>query len=584
MDLLDKATLVKVFPFLTWFPEVNKQTLRADFFAGLTGAIIVLPQGVAFALIAGLPPIYGLYTAMIAPIIAGLFGSSRHLISGPTTTVSIIVFASASQFAEPGSAEYIRLAFSLAFWAGLFRFVLGIAKLGSLVNFVSHVVILGFTAGASLLIASSQLKHIFNVPVPKGANFVETVHTILLEFSLINWWAFLVAVITLLSAIAFKYFFPKSPYMLLAMLIGSLVGIILGGTYRGIEFIGKMPAHLPPFSTPDISFNSFSQLAPNSFAIALLGLIEAIAISRSIALKSHQQLDSNQEFIGQGLSNMIGSFFSCYPSSGSYTRTGINYEAGAITPMSAVFSSLLLIILVLFVAPLTAYLPIAAMGGIILLVSYNLIDFKHIKTVFRASKRQTTVLLITFFSTLFLDLEFAIYLGVLFSLIFYLRKTSQPHIAVMVPDATDPGRRFVNLERHTSLVECPQLKMIRIDGSLFFGAVNHINNEVRELTSGGEKHLLIIASGINFIDVAGAEWLNSEARRFKEMGGQLYVAGLKIIAQDTLIKGGFKQDIGEENFFITKEEAVANIYERLDKNICTSCTARIFKECAVPAD
>jgi SulP family sulfate permease len=574
-----KEVLGKIFPFLEWWPGVNRTTLWADAIAGLTGAVIVIPQGVAFAMIAGLPPIYGLYTAMITPIVAGLFGSSRHLISGPTTAISIVVFAAVSTFAEQATPDFIRLALTLAFMAGVFQLALGLARLGTLVNFVSHVVVIGFTAGAAILIAINQLKHVFGVPIPKGATFLETIMAIVSNLPNINWLVFLVAMATLLSAILLKKWFPRFPYLLPAMVIGSVLGWLLGGESSGIMLIGEMPGHLPPFSMPDLNFKTMSQLAPNAFAIALLGLIEAVAIARSIGIKTHQQIDGNQEFIGQGLSNIVGSFFSCYPGSGSFTRSGINFEAGAKTPLAGIFAALLLMLIVLFIAPLTAYLPIATMGGIILLVAYNLIDFKHIKTVLRASKRQSTVLAITFFATLFLDLEFAIYIGVLFSLFFYLRKTSSPHIAVMSIDSGDANRRFVNLERE-SLPECPQLRIIRIDGSLFFGAVNHVSKEIRELTDPGDyRHLLVVATGINFIDVAGSEMLMNEARRFREKGGGMYFAGLKLIAQDTLIKGGFKNEIGEENFFLSKEEAITEIFKRLDPSMCAICSVRIFKEC-----
>ncbi|MEZ5454466.1 MAG: SulP family inorganic anion transporter, partial [Thiothrix sp.] len=393
-------------PFLTWFGLINKDTLKADFFAGLTGAVIVLPQGVAFAAIAGLPPEYGLYTAMITPIIAGLFGSSLHLISGPTTAISLVVFSAISRYAEPGSAQFVQMVLTLTFLAGIYQLVLGLVKMGKVVNFVSHTVVIGFTAGAAILIATSQMKHVLGIKIPQGESFVHTWMDVFMGIPSINLSILGVAIFTMLSALVMKRYLPKMPHLLFGMVMGSLASMVLGGEANGIKYVGEIPGHLPPLSLPEFSFAAIKQLASGAFAVALLGLIEAVSIARSIATKSHQRLDGNQEFIGQGLSNIVGSFFSSYAGSGSFTRSGINYSSGAKTPMSAIFAAIFLALIVLLVAPLAAYLPVAAMGGIILLVAYNLIDFHHIKHILESSRSETSILATTFFATLFLELEF----------------------------------------------------------------------------------------------------------------------------------------------------------------------------------
>jgi sulfate permease, SulP family len=583
VDINTKSSpLSLVFPFLTWWPEVNKGTVRADLMAGLTGAVIVLPQGVAFAMIAGMPPIYGLYTAMVVPVIAGLFGSSKHLVSGPTTAISLVVFASVSQLATPGSPEFIEKALTITLLAGIFQFVLGLARMGTLINFVSHVVVVGFTAGAALLIMESQLKHLLGLSIPSGQSFIETIKVIVTNVQNTNLTALGVGVFTLLTAIFSKKIFPRLPNLLIALVLGSLLALVLGGEAAGIRLVGEVPGRLPKPSLPDFSFGAISELSQSAFAIALLGLIEAVAIARSIGTKSQQQIDGNQEFIGQGLSNMVGSFFSCYAASGSFTRSGVNYEAGAKTPLAAIFAAVILLVIVLLVAPLLAYLPIAGMAGVIMLVGYNLIDFHFTKTVLKASRRQSTVLIITFLSTLILELEYAVYLGVIFSLIFYLQRTSTPHVATMSPNPERSNRRFIYVERKP-LPECPQLKMLRVDGSLFFGSVFHIAAEIRRLTEEedpGIKNLLILAKSINFVDIAGSEWLVQEAKRWEDKGGGLYVVGLKLVAQDSLVRGGYKKVIGEDHFFLTKEQAIPEIFEKLNKNICATCTRRIFLECA----
>ena len=578
--MLDRKELLhNIFPLLDWWPMVTKKTLRADLFAGLTGAVIVLPQGVAFAMIAGMPPVYGLYTAIVVPIVAALFGSSMHLISGPTTAISLVVFSAISKYAEPGSPEFIHLAFVLTFLAGAFQLGLGIARLGVLTNFVSHTVVVGFTAGAAILIATSQIKHALGLSIPQGLGFVKTWRSIILQIPETNLYELGIGLGTLLTALLLRRISKKIPHLLIAMVLGSVLAFVLGGAAKGIRFVQEIPAELPAFEIPELTITNFRKLSSNAFAVALLGLIEAVAIARALGTKTHQRIDGSQEFIGQGLSNVVGSFFSSYAGSGSFTRSGVNHASGAKTPISAVFAAAILAVFLLLVAPWASFLPMPAMGGIILLVAYNLIDFHNIRGISKASKKENAVLIITFLSTIFLELEFAIYIGVFLSLIFYLQRTSKPYIAIMAPDPSDPGRHFINIARKP-LPECPQLKVVRIDGSLYYGAVDHIASFLSELSQNHKQgHVLILANGINFVDITGAEFLVQEAARWKDMGGGLYICGLKLIAQDVLIDGGYRDEIGADHFFKTKKEAIAGIYPKLNKKICETCEVRVFEEC-----
>jgi len=568
--------LRKLLPFLRWWNFVGWDTLKSDLLAGLTGAVIVLPQGVAFAMIAGLPPEYGLYTAIVPPVIAALFGSSLHLISGPTTAISIIVFSTLSPLAEPGSAEFIRLALTLTFLAGAYQLALGLARMGTLVNFVSHSVVVGFTAGAAILIATSQLKHVFGLHLPRGGSFLGVWRNLLAEIHHMNPYVVVVAVITLVCAAVAKKLRPRWPGLLFALIIGSLTSLMLGGEIHGVQLMGKLPAHLPPLSLPDFSIETLRELAPKALAVSLLGLIEALSIARSISTHSRQQIDGNQEFIGQGLSNILGSFFSSYAASGSFTRSGINYHAGAMTPLSAVFAAGFLALILLLVAPLTAFLPIPAMAGVILLVAYNLIDFHHIRSIIRTSKEETAVLVTTFLATLLLDLEFAIYVGVLLSLVLYLSRTSHPQIVNLAPD---PDSDRVTLTQ--SEIQCPHFKIIRIDGSLFFGAVSHVAEFLHNIDKNAvqKAHVLIVACGINFIDVAGAEMLVHETNRRRKLRGELYLCGLKQQAKEVLQRGGYLDILGEDHIFATESEAILNILTRLDHGDCHRCESPLFREC-----
>jgi SulP family sulfate permease len=518
---------------------------------------------------------------MVVPIIAALFGSSFHLISGPTTAISIVVFAAVSKHAVPGSEEFVAMVLTLTFLAGVYQLVFGLAKFGMLVNFVSHNVVTGFTAGAALLIASSQIPHILGIHVTRGGSFIETWINLYSGVGEINIYILIVGLSTLVSAILIKLIKPQLPNLLIGMFVGGFVAFYLSSFTESIETIGVIPTYFPPLSSPDFSLSSLKSLAPEAFAIALLGLIEASSIGRSIATKTNQRINPSQEFVGQGVSNMVGSFFSSYASSGSFTRTGVNFEAGARTPLSAILAALILMLIVLLVAPLISYLPLAAMAGVILLVAYNLIDFDNIKKTFAFSKSESVIFSVTFLSALLFELEFAIYLGVLLSLMFFIAKTSTPEVHTLA-FGSPPGEGVRKLQsiRKSPLVQCPQLKIIRIDMSIYFGSINHIQKQIDQIVDNQRiYHILIVASGVNFIDLAGMEGLLIENKRLKEFKGSLYFVSVKSSVLEFMEKVHFVDDIGRENFFELKEQAIHMIFDRLDRSKCEKCHALIFNEC-----
>ncbi|MBE0612573.1 MAG: SulP family inorganic anion transporter [Burkholderiales bacterium] len=579
------AVLRRIFPFLTWWPRVDRASMRVDLLAGLIGAAVVLPQGVAFATLAGMPPEYGLYCAMVPTIVAALWGSSLHAVSGPTNAVSLVVFATVSSLAEPGSAQYIHLVLTLSFMSGIIMLTLGLLRLGTLVNFISHTVVVGFTAGAAMLIFGAQLRNFFGVEIPRGHSFLRTLEAFALQISNIQPYVLLVATVTLVTGILARRFLKQVPYMIVAMLAGAVLAFVLnqamGADATGIRTLGALPGALPPLSHPSWDLENLRKLLAIAVAVTVLGLTEAISIGRAIALKSGQRIDGNQEFIGQGLSNIVASFFSGYPATCSFNRSGLNYEAGARTPLSAVFSALFLIVILIFVAPLMAYLPIASMAAILFLVAWGLIDFHSIRMVARSSYSETAVLALTFAATLLLELEFAILVGVTLSLVVYLNRTSRPTMRSLVPDSRQTERKMV-LATEAQLPECPQLKILLIEGSIYFGAVNHVDThfDILRETSPSQKHLLLMSNSINFIDVAGTELLAHEAARRWNMGGQLYFYGLRQSVYDMLERSGHLDEIGRENIFTDKSEAIGTVFTRLDRLVCKTCHARIFNECA----
>ncbi len=571
-------------PFLLWWPFVSRKTLKADLFAGLIGAVVALPQGVAFATIAGMPPQYGLYTGMVPAVIAAFFGSSWLLVSGPTTAASLVLFSSLSLHAVPGTAEYVQLALAVTLMVGLIQLSMGLVRFGSLVNFISHSVVVGFTAGAAILIIASQIKHFLGLSYSTASShFLDTFQSLFLHIDEINIFTVAVGCITLAAGIIVKLWRPSLPYLIISMVVGSLaaeaITQIAGRDIAQIAVVGAIPATLPPLSLPELNLTNIKLLAPTALAMALFALTEAISIARSLADKTQQEFDGNQEFIGQGLSNIIGSFFSGYVATGSFNRSGMNYEAGAKTPLAAAFAGLLLIPVVLFFAPLAAHLPKAALAAILFLVAWRLIDPKHILKIIRTSPTESVIMGSTFLATLFLELQFAILLGIMISLAIYLNRTSHPHLMTRVPDPRVKSRSFVTDSR---LVECPQLKIVRIDGSLYFGAVNHVQSTLHQLLeeTPGQKNLLIVGSGINFIDMAGAELLSHLAKERRAAGGDLYFYDMKEDICSHFKFLDYMLDIGLDNIFVSKKEAIAEIFPRLDARICKSCKARIFLECA----
>ncbi|PNH93298.1 SulP family inorganic anion transporter [Vibrio diazotrophicus] len=514
------TVLVRCFPFIAWLPQVKMGVVKADLLAGLTGAVIVMPQGVAYAMIAGLPPEYGLYTAIIPAILAALFGSSNHLISGPTAALSVIVFSTISQFADTGTPFYIQLCLTLTFCAGIVQFLMGVMRIGAVVNFVSHSVVIGFTAGAAVVITVSQLRHVLGLDYSSANTAIENLWLVLLHLNQVQVFSLLIALITIASCIAAKRLLPAIPNMLVAMLASVLLALLLTQMGIHIDYVDQIQSSTLQLSAPEIDSAIIGELSGGILAVALLGLVEAISIGRAVALKSKQRIDSNQEFIGQGISNLVGAFFSCYMSSGSFTRSGVNFSSGARTPLAAVFAGLILLLLMPVMAEYVSYIPLAGMGGILLVVAYNLVDIAYIRSIIQQDKKESAVLITTFVAAIVLHLELAIYVGIMMSMFFYLRRTSRPVVDKVTPTELDIDE-----------ASFPDTQIVRINGSIYFGCVEHLQ---RELDSIKAQRLVILGKGINFIDHLGVQML---AELSTQGNREIYFCHFKANAKQALLHG-----------------------------------------------
>lgn len=576
--------LQRLFP---WRRRVTPATLRADLIAGLLGAVLVLPQGVAFATLAGLPPQYGIYTAVVPCIVAALFGSSWHVMSGPTNANSLALFAMLSPVAFAGSPAYIALALAVTMLVGLLQLAVGALRLGSLANFISPSVLLGFTCGAATLIGLYALKDLFRLAVPTGTSAFGVVAYLFDNAGTINWSAVIVGAVTLAATLAVRRISRRLPFMLAGLLAGFGVALALNHSgwagAQHVNVVGPIPSAIPPFHIPDINWRTVPDLLGIAAALTIVALGQSISIAKAVALRSGQHVDANREFIGQGLSNLAGGLFSSYISCGSLNRSMPNFEAGAQTPLASVFSALLLVVLVMVSAPLLAQIPLAAIAAMLLLVAWGLLDVARLRRIARLSRTEFAIAVGTFVATLVIRLEMAVLLGTILSLVAYLYRTSRPAVRSLVPDADDPGRRFTPLdELRRPQPECPQLKLLRMEGAIYFGAVQYVTDRLHWLrtVNAGQTHLLAMTKSMNFIDLAGAEMWEAELAERRAAGGDLYFHRPRTQVLETWEQTGFMDKLGRDHVFPTKRQALHTIIAQLSPEICAQCHVRIFEECA----
>lgn len=565
---------------LDWILQLDAPSLRADALAGLTGAAIVLPQAVAFAAIAGLPPEYGLYTAMIPPIIAAFFGSSLFMVSGPTTAISAVVFSALSGQFVPGSPEFISAAITLALLVGLIQLAFALARVGRLAGFVSHSVMIGFTAAAAMLIFVSQLSPALGIASRHAHGAADRL--LALAEGLPDWnpVAAIVAATTFAAAVLFRVFLPRWPGFLIAVMIGTLLAFALGDHASDLRYVGALPAAFAGFQLPSLPADGFGEILESAFAISLIGLLEAIAIGRSLSLRTRTDFSANREVVGQGLSNAVGSFFQCYPSSGSFTRSGINLEAGASSPFSAIFAALFLIGLVAVFRPIIGQVPVAAIAGLILYVAYRLIDFREIANLLQTSRTETVIAALTFATGLAANLELAIYVGTFASLAVFLGRSANPVLAVGAPDASNEHRKIRNAEIFR-LPQCPATVILRLDGPLFFGSVDSINAELRKLsrTHPEQVNMILILQGVGEVDLAGFEMLEQEVERRRSAGGDMFIVAHYPPLVKRLRKLGLGRIVGEDRVFDNKGASIRAAVANVRPETCAACTARVFSEC-----
>ncbi|MBI5462779.1 MAG: sulfate permease [Gammaproteobacteria bacterium] len=545
-------------PFLGWVGELkNPQTVRADLLAGITVALVLIPQSMAYGQLAGLPPYIGLYASFIPVILAAFMGSSRQLATGPVAVVSLMTAAALQPLAASNPESLLVYAAVMALLVGVFQLSLGLFRLGVLVDFLSHPVVVGFTNGAAIIIATSQISKLFGVGAHKSEHHYETVWLVLVDASQnTHMPTLLMGLLALAIMILLKKFLPKVPGVLTAVVVTTVLGYAIGFESMGGKVVGDIPKGLPGLSIPSFNFDVVLQLASAAMTIALIGFMEAIAIAKAMAAQTRQRLDTNQELVGQGLANIASGLFQGYPVSGSFSRSAVNFSAGAMTGFSSVVTGLMVAITLLFLTPLLYNLPQATLAAIIVMAVANLVKIEPIKHAMKVQKHDGVIAIIAFALTLVVapHLEKAIIAGVVLSLGLYLYRTMRPRFAELSLHA-DGTLRDADVHK---LPRCETISVLRFDGSLYFANTGYFEDQVlANMTRKPKlKYVIVDAEGINEIDATGEEMLHVLAHRLKAAGIQLMFARAKKQLMDIFHATHFVEHLGAQHFFRTRTDAI----------------------------
>ncbi len=545
-------------PAFDWLTNYKKDHFKGDLSAGLTVGVMLIPQGMAYAMIAGLPPIYGLYASTLPLIIYALLGTSRQLAVGPVAMVSLLTAAGIGTLAVGGTATYIALAITLAFLVGLIQFLLGVFRLGFLVNFLSHPVISGFTSAAALIIGLSQLKHLLGINLGRSHH----IHEILLEaferMGELNWATFAIGIGGIILIKGIKKINKAIPGSLLAVVFGIVTVMGLGLTAQDVKIVGEVPEGLPSFVLPDFSIATMKTLLPVALAISLVSFMESIAVAKAIQAKHKDyKVVPNQELIALGLANIGGSFLQSYPVTGGFSRTAVNDEAGAKTGMASIISAVLIILTLLFLTPLFYYLPNAILASIIMVAVFGLIDIKEAKYLWTANRSDFWMLIATFVATLTLGIEQGIGIGVVLSLAMIIFRTTRPHVAAL---GNVPGTHFYrNIDRFEQVEERPDLLIFRFDAQLYFANTSFFKESLEALVAEkgtALKTIILCFNSINNIDSSAAHTLEEIVEYYRTNHIKVLFTGVRGPVRDAMERAHLMEKIGRENCFMGIQEAV----------------------------
>ena len=557
-------SVARYFPFLQRF-QIRGETIKDDLIAGITVSLVAIPQSLAYAQLAGVPAYYGLYAALIPTIVGAVFGSSRQLSTGPVAMTSLLTAASVAPLAAHGSELFYAYVILLALLSGLFQIGFGVLRMGVLLNFLSHPVLMGFINAAALIIGLSQLPTLLGIPAPQSSHFLIDIWHVISHIDTLHELSLSFGIVSIVLLFSFKKFAPKLPGVLITVILLTWASYALDFGKLGGEIVGAIPQGLPRLSMPLMDWHATAALLPAAFVIALISFMEAMSSSKVIAIKTRQPWDENKELIGQGLAKVAAAFSHAMPVSGSFSRSALNLAANAKTGLSSIISALFVLLTLLFFTQLLYHLPKPVLAAIIMVVVIGLINFKAITNAWRANRDDGLAGVITFVSTLAFapSIQNGIVTGIMLSLALLLYRMMRPRVAIlgMHGDAT-----LRDAQRHNLLPLHPKLGALRFDGALRFVNVSYFEDALLRLERENPDitHVLIKCSGINDLDASGVEMLNNLVSRFKSNGITLIFSGIKKQVREVMDRTGLAQQIGEPNIFMTDQEALEILYKKLE--------------------
>jgi SulP family sulfate permease len=566
--------IAKFLPFLAWIHEIkDKNVLKADLVAGLTVALVLVPQSMAYAQLAGLAPQYGLYASFLPVMIAALMGSSRQLGTGPVAVVSLLTAAAIPTIIPAGAdmVTYAAYASLLAFLVGIFQFALGALKLGFVINFLSHPVVVGFTNAAAIIIGTSQLSKVFGVDKGVGEHTYEQVLGVLVNASQhTHAWTLFAAIVAFAIMIGVKKYAPKLPGVLLAVVATTIISWLMdfgtpvadGGL--GGAIVGSIPEGLPSLTIPNFDFSVINQMIVTAITIGLIGFMEAISIAKAMAAQTKQRLNADQELMGQGLANVVSSLFQGYAVSGSFSRSAVNISAGAITGFSSVVTAVIVGITLLWLTPLLYHLPQATLAAVIIMAVINLIKFAPIMHAWKVEKHDAIVAVTSFVLTLLFapHLENGIVIGVILSLALFLYRTMEPRFTEL--SAHDGSSMFVNA-LDNKLERCEVVSIVKYSGSLYFANAGYFEDKILKLIADKHeclKYIIVDMAGINQIDASGEDVLTGLLERCSAGGVEILFARTEGI-ESVLKRSGFIDRFGEDRFYERRTDALRFAWKEL---------------------
>ena len=551
--------LQKIIPSLEWLRNYKREDLKGDLTAGLIVAIMLVPQGMAYAMLAGLPPVIGLYASTLPLIVYALLGSSRQLAVGPVAMMSLLVFAGVSPLAPPGSEKYVSLVLLLSLMVGVFQFSLGLLRAGFIVNFLSHAVISGFTSAAAILILLSQLHHLFGIPSSGGHSAMTVLRGVVQGMGGTHPTTLGIGLASMIILVIFKRKMPNFPAPIVVVVASTLVVYFFGLDQSGVKIVGHVPKGLPSFSIPEWSLGSLEVLFPAALTILFIGFMESISIAEWVAAREKYKIDSNRELVGLGLANVTASFFSAYPVTGGFSRTAVNYQAGAKTGLASFITAAIILLTLLFFTSFFYHLPHAVLAAIVAAAVAGLIDVKGARHLLNLKKMDGWTMILTFVATLVLGSEKGIMIGVAFSLFVFIWRSSHPHTAEL--GYLEGDNVFRNMRRFPEAKTYPEALILRVDASLYFANMAFLEDFLRRriVEKPDVKWVIMDLSGVNDIDAVGADTLSEIMNNYREQGVQFIFAGMKGPVRDLVSKAGWQEKYGKNIEYLSIQHALKGI-------------------------